>query len=146
MKKLLRRIFPTKEMREYNKMYKKHRKTMIKLAKDDADWDWCFLHKMVMTKIKHMYEYYSAGNNVWQDDETRLPIIEQLKHILDISEEINQMRDNSCDIEYVHKDGVCTAVFPDDFKERIYNSDKKEQELYEELYSSIGKNLRWWWD
>lgn len=133
-------------MREYTKMYKKHRKTMIRLAKDDGDWDWRFLHEIVMTKIRHMYEYYSAGNNVWQDDETRLPIIEHLKHILDIDEEIDQIECDNCGIEYVHEDGVCKAVLPDNIKERIHNSVKKEQELYEELYSSIGKNLRWWWD
>ena len=47
----------SKEMREYNKMYRKHREQMIKLAKEDRDWDWCYLHNFVIAKIKHMYEY-----------------------------------------------------------------------------------------
>ena len=53
-----------KEKHAYRKMYKKHRKEMIKLAKEDRDWDWGYLHDLVITKIRHMYEYYNTGNNV----------------------------------------------------------------------------------
>jgi hypothetical protein len=74
-----------------------------------------------------MHEYYTENNNVWQTDETRLPIIEQLKHVLDLDAEIDNMNKDSCVVDY-------------------NEWAKKEQNLYEELYSSIGKNLRWWWD
>ena len=116
MKELWNKIFKSKEMREYTKMYKRHRKTMIKLAKADRDFDYDFLHDLVVTKIKHMYEYYSAGHNVWQSDETLRQVLETLGHAIDVADKI----DNSS----IHV----------------------ESKLYEEFYSYIGRNIRWWWD
>ena len=116
MKKLWKRIFKSKEMRKYTKMYKKHRKTMIRLAKEDQDWDFCFLHELVVTKIKHMYEYYSAGNNIWQSEESLNTILETLAHAIDLAERLDDAA--------------------------IYEEDK----LYKEFYSYIGENIQWWWD
>ena len=146
MKKLLRKLFPSKEMRAYRKMYRRHRKELVKHAKETIEWDWFWLHDSIIMQIRHMYEYYSERNNVWQDDETRLPIIEQLKYILDLEEEIARMQDEDFGVEYIHKNGVCTAVYPDDYKKRVEKWCDREQELYEEIYTSIGKNLRRWWD
>ena len=93
MRKLWSRIFKSKEMHEYNKMYKRHRKTMIRLAKDDRDWDYGYLHDLVVAKIKHMYEYYSAGNNVWQSEETHKKVLETLKSAIDLADKIDRCID-----------------------------------------------------
>ena len=146
MKKLFKKLFPSKEMRAYRKMYHRHRRELIKNAKNTREFDWGWLHDSVIMQIRHMHEYYTERNNVWQTDETRLPIIEQLKHILDLEEEIARMQDEDFGVEYIHKNGVCTAVCPDDYKERVEKWCDREQELYEEIYTSIGKNLRRWWD
>lgn len=146
MKKLIRRLFPSPEMRAYYKMRRRHRKELVKLAKEISEWDWGWLHDMVIMQIRHMHEYYSAGNNVWQSDETLLPTIEQLKHVLDLDEEIDKVYDDNYDIEFIHENGKVTANFPDGYHEDTKARLKREQELYEELYSSIGKNLRNWWD
>lgn len=146
MKKLFRRLFPSKEIRAFLKMHRRHKKELVKHAKETGEWDWCWLHDSIIMQIRHMYEYYTAGNNVWQADETRLPIIEQLKHILDVNAEIDKMQDDDYGAEYVWEDGRLKATYPDDFRERVEQHDKKEQELYMELYSSIGRDLRWWWD
>ena len=126
MKKLFRKLFPSKEMRAYRKMHRRHRKGLIKLAKETREWDWGWLDDAVRIRIKHMYEYFSAGNNVWQTDETRLPIIEQLKHVLDLYEELDHLWDG----ESTDWDAIC----------------KREQELYEEIYSYIGRFIQYWWD
>ena len=146
MKKLFRRLFPSKEMRAYRKMRKRQRKELLKLAKETCVWDWSWLHEMVIMQVRHMHEYYTENNNVWQSDETRLPIIEQLKHILDLEAEIDRMQDDDNGVTYIHENDVCIAIPPDDYKERIQKWHEREQELYEELYSSIGRDLRWWWD
>lgn len=147
MKKLFRRLFPSKEIRAYSKMYRRHRKELVKHAKEIREWDWGWLHDSIIMQIRHMHEYYTAGNNVWQDDEKRLMVIEQLKHVLDLDKEIDQMQDNDLGAEYTyHNNGKVDIVFPDDYKERLKKWHQREQELYEELYSSIGKHLRWWWD
>lgn len=139
MKKLFRRLFPSKEWRTYNKMHRRHRKELIKHAKKTGEWDWCWLHESIIMQIKHMHEYYSAGNNVWQVDESRLKIVEQLKHILDLQSEIDRMEDDEYCVDCVYENDML-------IKDKILEYEKKEQELYEELYGSIGKYLRWWWD
>lgn len=149
MVKLLRRLFPSKETRAYRKMHRKHRRELIKLAKKTGEWDWGYFHDMVLMQVKHMHEYYTAGNNVWQTDESRLPIIEQLQHILDVDAEIDKLEENGVDQTGVERDlfdGGVIYNLPDDYGERVTKFEDKMQELYEELYLSIGKNLRWWWD
>ena len=72
-----------------------------------------------------MLEYYSAGNNVWQTDDTRLLIIEQLKHILELQEELDGLYDSVDDIQDIWK---------------------REDELYKEIYTYIGSCVQSWWD
>ena len=135
-----------REMREYRKMHRRQRKELVKHAKETRVYDWGWLHDSIIMQVRHMYEYYSAGNNVWQSDETLLPIIEQLKHILDLEAEIDRMQDDDLGAKYIHENGVCTAFYPDDYTERVHEWHKREQELYEEIYETIGKYLRYWWD
>ena len=111
-----------KEMREYYKMRRRHRKALIKLAKEDKDDDWAYMHILLITKIRHMYEYFSAGNCVWQTDETLLPTIEELKHVLDMQEEMDKEVDGS--VIYI----------------------EKRVEQYKEMYEYIGSHMLGWWD
>lgn len=128
-KNFLKRLFPSKELREYRKMHRKHRKELIKLAKETREWDFCYLHQMVIMQIKHMYEYYSAGNDVWQSDETLNMVLKSLNHILDLQEELDTLYDvYNLDTEY------------------LKTLDTRETELYEEIYTNIGQNIQWWWD
>jgi hypothetical protein len=121
-----------KEKRAYRKMYKKHRKEMIRLAKEDRDFDWSYLHDLVITKIKHMYEYYSNGNNVVQTDETRIPICAQLNHILQLQDEIDHLYDDESYTKYSIEEA--TSLW------------KKESDLYKSIYTFIGEHLEEWWD
>ena len=146
MKKLFKWIFPSKEMISYRKMHRRHRKELVNHAKDTVEFGWGYLHESIILQVRHMHEYYTSGNNVWQSDETRLPIVEQLQHILDLDAEIEAMQHDTHGVEYIHEKGVCKAIVPDDYKERVEKWCKKEQELYEEIYITIGKHLREWWD
>lgn len=121
-----------KEKRAYKKMYRKHRKEMIRLAKEDRDFDWGYLHDLVITKIKHMYEYYSAGNNVCQTDETRVPICAQLNHILQLQDEIDHLYDDESYAKYSIEEA--TSLW------------KKESDLYKSIYTFISEHLEEWWD
>ena len=80
--------------RAYKKMHKQHKKELIKLAKADYEWDWGFLHDLVITKVRHMYEYYKTGDNVWQVDKSRLQIVDELKHVLDLEYELDHLFDD----------------------------------------------------
>lgn len=44
MKKLFKKLFPSKEMRAYNKMYCRHRRELVRLAKTIREWDYCWLY------------------------------------------------------------------------------------------------------
>ena len=123
--KLIRKLFPTKEMRRYRKMYRRHRKDLIKLAKETREYDWGWLHDMVLLQIRNMLEYYSDGANVWQTDDSRQDIINKLQEVLDIQKEIEE---REIDLE------------------RPLDGLNKEAELYEKFYATVGKNIMWWWD
>ncbi len=136
-----------KEEQAYRKMQKKHTKTLVKLAKEDRDFDWRYLHELVITKIKHMYEYYSAGNNVWQTDETRIPICIQLNHILQLQEELDHLYD---DLEPVimeyNTDGSYTVSRNKESATKVKELWQKESELYKSIYKFIGEHIEEWWD
>ena len=120
-------------------MHRKHRRELVRHAKKTSEWDWYWLHESIIIQIKHMHEYYSAGNNVWQIDESRLQIVEQLKHALDLQAEIERMEDDEYYVDCVYENDTLN-------KDKMLKYEKKEQELYDELYSHIGKYLKWWWD
>lgn len=145
-KKIFKKLFPSKERRAFNKMHRRHRKELIKHAKKTNEWDWDWLHNSIIMQIRHMHEFYSNGNNVWQADESKFQIIEQLKYILYLQSEIDRMQDENYGIKYVHKDGIIETIYADNYMEIMDGFKEKEQQLYEELYSFIGKYLRWWWD
>ena len=119
----------SKEIREYRKMHRKHRKELIKLTKETREWDFGWLHYMVIMQIRHMYEYYSAGNNVYQSEETLNKVLESLKHTLDLQDELDTLWDKERDDLTNYED-----------------LNKRESELYAEIYTYIGQNIQWWWD
>ena len=142
--KLLKKIFPSKDFRIYRKIHRKHRKELIKHAKETCEFDWGWLHTSVIMQIRHMYEYYSAGNNVWQSEESLNRIIEQLKHVLDLADELEHLWDD-WDYEPIKNDDGSITVTEESHDDYRKIGDR-EEELYEEIYSYIGKNIQWWWD
>lgn len=144
MKKLFKKLFPSKEMRAYRKMYRRHRKELINLAKKDRDWDYGWLDQFVLTKIQHMYEYFSERNNVWQTEESLNEILDQLEHVLDLYEEMDSLWDDYESNLITNEDGSVTVT--DEGGKKYSAIRNREQELYEEIYSYIGKYIQWWWD
>ena len=94
-----------------------------------------------------MYEYYKAGNNVWQSDENLLSTIDQLKHVLDLQEELdNVFKDVPSPEMKVNENKSLTFTWSDEAKRLSDEAYKRHDELYEEIYSYIGKHLQEWWD
>ena len=114
------KFFRSKKRKAYDKINRKHRKELIKLINGSHEWDWLWLHDSVIMQIRHMYEYYLSADFVWQTDETRITIVEQLQHVLELNEELKRAMDE-CD-------------------------DNRERELYKEIYSYIGEHITYWWD
>lgn len=146
MKKLFRKLFPSKRMREYNKMHRRQRRELVKHAKETRNWDYSWLYDSTIMQIRHMYEYYAEGNNVWQSDESRHEILDQLAHVLDLNDEMNHLWDS-----YDHESNLIinedsTFSVSDEGAKQYRAIRDREQELYEEIYSYIGKYIQWWWD
>ena len=136
-----------KEWKAYKKMHKKHKKELVKLAKADYEWDWGFLHELVITKIRHMYEYYKAGNHVFQSNETLLPLIDELKHILDLQNELDHLYDNVPKPQITRNEsGSLTVTYNDEVSSILNNVFERKIEIYKEIYTYIGENLLGWWD
>lgn len=133
-----------KEMRAYRKMHRRHRKELVKLAKTIREWDYGWLYDSTITQIRHMYEYYTARNNVRQSDESLLPLIDSLKHVLDLDDELEHLWDDHTSGCIVNEDGSISAT--EESTKSFLDKSKREQELYQEIYYHIGSNILTWWD
>lgn len=101
---------------QYNKMRRKHRKKLINLAKKDQDFDYEYLHSLVATKLKNMYEFYSHGHAEFLSESDLNQILETLEHAINISDKIDMVLEPT-----------------------------RMKELYQEFYEYIGQNIMLWW-
>ena len=144
MKKLFKKLFPSKEMRAQNKMHRRHRRELVKLAKTIKEWDYGWLYDSTIMQIRHMYEYYTARNNVYQSDESLLSLIDSLKYVLDLDNELEHLWDDHIRGHVVNEDGSITST--EESAKSFIDKSKREQELYQEIYSHIAYNIMTWWD
>lgn len=144
MKKLFIKLFPSKEMRAYRKMCRRHRKELVRHAKETREWDWGWLHDSVIMQIRHMYEYYTARNNVWQSDESLISLINSLKYVLDLNDKIDHLWDDHTSGHVVNEDGSISATR--ESAESFIKKSNEEMELYKGIYMHISDNLMTWWD
>ena len=104
-------------VKKYRKLQKKHTKKLVKVAKKTKDFDYGYFHDLVMTQIQNMYEMYEDRDIVWQSDESRQQIADQLKEIIDLDNEIE-----------------------------AFTPPWEEEELLRQIYIKIGENIQYWWD
>lgn len=119
------RIF-NKEYREYCKMLRRHRRELVRLARKTADFDYGYLDDFVITKIRHMYEYYTSNNNVCQSDNSAKEVISTLKTAIH---------------KHTALEKSCWNDDDEDFLDLT-----KVKEAYSDFYAYIGKNITLWWD
>lgn len=144
MNKLFKKLFPSKEMHAYNKMHRRHRRELVKLAKTIKEWDYGWLYDSTIMQIRHMYEYYTARNNVYQSDESLLSLIDSLKYVLDLDNELEHLWDDHIRGHVVNEDGSITST--EESAKSFIDKSKREQDLYREIYNHIADNIMTWWD
>ena len=91
-------------------------KKLIKLAKEDQDFDYEYLHSLVVVKLKNMYEFYSQSHAEFLAEPDLHQILEILEHAINIADKIDMVPEPT----------------------RI-------KELYQEFYEYIGQNIMLWW-
>lgn len=144
MNKLFKKIFPSKEMCAYNKMHRRHRRELVRLAKTIREWDYSWLYDSTIMQIRHMYEYYTARNNVYQSDESLLSLINSLKYVLDLDNKLEHLWDDHIRGHVVNENGSITST--EESSKSFIDKSKREQELYQEIYRHIADNIMTWWD
>lgn len=144
LRKLWKKLFPSKEMCAYRKMHRRHRKELVKHAKETREWDYGWLYDSTIMQIRHMYEYYTTRNNVWQTDETLVPIMESLGHVLALNDELDHLWDDHPKGYIKNEDGSISST--DESVQSFLKKSDREIELYKEIYSYIGKKIMYWWD
>ena len=117
--------------KRFLKMHKRHRKEQVKRAKNFHEWMWWDLHDDIIQRIEHMLEYYKAGDNVWQCEESRIKIILDLEEILNINKQI-------IDIEQSQD----LAQTMEDYQKEQSDINK----LYLKMYKKIGQRIQHWFD
>ena len=68
-----------KDKRQYRKDIKRHRKELVKIAKNTCPWDYFYSSDFLIEHLKMMKDYYNIGYNVWSCDEE----VNERKEIID---------------------------------------------------------------
>ena len=108
------------DRRRYDRAMKLKRRELHKLINTDQDWDYQYLHRLVVKKIGNMYDYYKKGDDVHYMPEDLKIVLKSLKCALCLAKKIEQAETSS---EY-----------------------EKRDRLYRAFYSHIGKHITMWWD
>ena len=159
-KKLLRRIFPDKEMRNYRSKFKKRKQKLINYIKKEYteyNGEAAFLDMNKMM-LENYLEYYATGDNVWQSDESLLPTIDQLKECLAlfnklIEDKYTDAAHEFADAHVAHvKEGIYyTSKWDSDesyeaWQDMLYAAEEEKTADYKTAFEMIGKYCRGWWD
>ena len=81
---------------------------------------------------------------MYQSDESLLSLIDSLKYVLDLDNELEHLWDDHVGGHIVNEDGSITST--EENAKSFIDRSKREQELYQEIYSHIAYNIMTWWD
>lgn len=144
MKKLLQKMLPAKDDVAAVRMQHRHRRELVKMSRQSYDFSSAYLDEFVHVKIKHMHEYFSTCNDIWQTEETRQQILEQLQHVLDLWKEIDTVWENYGNSIIRNEDN---SIAKNKRNAVLYlEALTREGELYKEIYSYIGEWIQFWED
>lgn len=121
-------------IRRYRKAQKKYEKQLIRYIKEEEKpYDWFSIVEILIKMIKRRLDYYSCGDNVWQTDESREPIIETLKIAYYLG------------MEAVARDDI-TPNTKGWTTEDFVADDKEVENAYVKFFSYVAENMRSLWD
>ena len=144
MKRLFKKLLPSKEDIAEVRMCRRHTKELLKLVKQNQDFSSYYLDEFVRMKIIHMHEYFSTSNDVWHNEENRAQIIEQLQHVIDLWKELEALWKDYDKNILRNEDG---SVAKNKINAMRYLEVlTREGELYKEIYSYIGEWIQFWED
>lgn len=149
-----------KNNRKHNKLVKKHRRLLTKMAKEALPLDYGYGLEMFIHFIEYMKDYYETGENIWgymeaEDGTLYDNRLEQISEALEkYKAYANVFNDFETTIESVEEESITlhgkSTVFSSTTvkynKEELDKLLKKEQEHWDSFWNFIRDNLRNWWD
>lgn len=109
--------------KEFAKEFKYMRKDLVNKSKKFNVFDYTFINDVFFIMIKSFHRFYTDKELLYQDTEHEMSNWKEQCKVLDRCVEI---------INKLEKDFIS-----------VYD---KEDELLEELYTLVGKNIKYWWD
>lgn len=141
--------------KSYHKMMRHYRKKLTQSARGFQPYDWGFFIDNLRITLEWMEAYYDLGYNVFQSEETRVPIQQSLEEVCDLLEEAAEDTEitenygetleswieklNNSDNQRADEDAA-------EYRTRIEAQEKKRTELYKKAFAKIAEDFRTWWD
>lgn len=139
------------QSKKYRKMMKSYKKELKKLAKKAAPWEYGFLEEYFITYLRFMKDYFELGENVWQVDETRIPIVESLSGALNAYNEYESAWDPffevfGQDIDDKDIEEISRPLPSKDINKILEKCHRKEDRAWNKFWKIVQKDFKRWWD
>ena len=151
------------QRKRYNKLQKKYRNKLKKLAKNFCPWSGYYMHEMIHTMLDFYYKTYLAGDCCWSDDTHRLNIANCIAKAIHYAEALEAL-DGQDDQELISEAKKDSA-----FNKYIESFERKTEKIITEctnsemvlaslaydyleakytkiIYKVIGEHIWEWWD
>lgn len=119
----------------YRKAHKKYIKELVKLVKEDGEFEWGYITDVLLLMLRRRLEYFDKGHNVWQAEECRTKAVETLREAID---KLTRAIESEWDFPEKPEGGWTDEVLAK------YN--EENQKMWDEAFLAISGNIRLWWD
>lgn len=141
--------------KSYYRMMRYYRKKLTRSARGFQPYDWGFFIDNLRITLEWMEAYFDLGYNVFQSEETRVPIQQSLEEVCDLLEaaaedtEITESYGETLE-EWVNRlnnsDNQRSDEELEQYRARIEEQEAKRTELYKKAFAKIAEDFRTWWD
>lgn len=141
-------------MRRYKKLVRKHRRKLIKLAKETSPWDYGFGLDYFILFLEFMRDYYEIGVNVddfWEGDGDRIKTIQKAldeydKYLVKY-DKFNSTLIKDGTVELAGKTFTGITTLKVEYDEEDYREyELKKEKHWKKFWSLVSKHIRSWWD
>lgn len=139
--------------KSYKKEQRKYTKALCKLAKQDGPFEWSYMLDIIELMIKRRLEYFSLGHNVWQEDKSRLEVVEELQECLNRLQTARKgfstfMEDTKPYCK--NEDNILDYDIPEsvhgELSKKWAQQELDQQKAYEDAFLYLATNMQKWWD
>lgn len=142
--------------KQYERMSKKHKKALKKAAKNFKPWEYSYFMDVLYEMLSYMKDYYIGGYNVWQSDESLIPLLQSLITAYNAIKDIQEFKFEAPVNEFYlahppkNLDDVTSNRYTEEqaaaLKQSHIESSELKKEMYATLFNTIRDHIDEWWD